>query len=120
MRGLIVAMALLSSLGCKTSRPAQAHVPKIGVATYGAHPILDVMNDGFKQRLTELGYKDGVNCQLIWKSVEGDMNLSSQIAQALVAAGSDVIVSLTTPISQAVAKQALHRVPIVFSGLPTP
>jgi putative ABC transport system substrate-binding protein len=99
---------------------ARKSIPTIGVANYGAHPILDVIADAFKERLNERGYKDGENVKILWKSVEGDVNLTSSVAQSLLNSDVDVIVSITTPISQGIYKAFKNKVPIIFCGVTDP
>lgn len=112
---------MLAAAGCdkKDEKPAP-RLPVIGVANYGAHPIIDVTLDAFEQRLGELGYRDGETMRLRVSSVEGDINLAPQMVSGLLAKGPDVIVSITTPISQAVVKQARGKVPVVFCGVTDP
>ena len=118
LRYLALVVVLLVPLGCKET--GRAKLPVIGVANFGAHPIIDVTVDAFKERLDELGYQDGENVRIIWSSVQGDVNLATQMVSGLLSKGPEVIVSITTPISQAVAKQALGRVPVVFCGVTDP
>jgi putative ABC transport system substrate-binding protein len=120
---LIVSLCvLLPSAGCKQAPPAQkpAPVPVIAVANYGAHPIIDVTVAAFKERLVALGYQDGKNVRIEWSSVEGNVNLAPQMVSGLLSKSPNVIVSITTPISQAVVKQARGRVPVVFCGVTDP
>jgi putative ABC transport system substrate-binding protein len=70
--------------------------------------------------MANLGYKEGENVKFIWKSIEGDVNLAPQVASSLLDKGPSVIVSITTPVSQAVYKQAKGKVPIVFCGVTDP
>jgi putative tryptophan/tyrosine transport system substrate-binding protein len=95
-------------------------LPIIGVANYGAHPIIDVIVDAFKARLKEQGYEEGKDIEILWKSVEGDVNLSSSVAQSLLNSKVSLIMSITTPVSQAVYKAAKGKVPIVFCGVTDP
>ena len=118
LRCLVLVGVLLLPSSC--NKPDQAELPVIAVANYGAHPIIDVTVDAFKGRLAELGYRDGENVRVIWSSVEGDINLATQMVSGLLTKGPDVIVSLTTPISQAVAKRAVGKVPVVFCGVTDP
>jgi len=55
-------------------------IPIVGVANYGAHPILDVIVVAFKTRMKERGFEDGKNVKFLWESVEGDMNLAPSVA----------------------------------------
>lgn len=118
---------LVSPMACRQEKNsngpgpvAKKAIPTIGVANYGAHPILDVIVDAFKKRLHERGYEEGKNVTILWKSVEGDVNLASNVTQSLLNSNADVIVTITTPISQAAYKVAKGKVPIVFSGVTDP
>ena len=95
-------------------------VPTVAIANYGAHPIIDVTVEAFKARLVELGYEEGVNINLNWSSVEGDVNLAPQMVAGLMARNPDVMVAITTPVAQAVVRQAKGRIPVVFCGVTDP
>jgi len=108
-------------VGCgEGKKDSQQQLPIVAIVNYGAHPILDVMLEGFNARLVELQYVDGKNIRLIWKSVDGNVNLTPQVASTLLAHNPNVVVSLTTPVSQGVAKQLRGKVPLVFSGVTDP
>jgi putative ABC transport system substrate-binding protein len=113
-----LAVIVMSAAACKA--PETKKVPTIAVANYGAHPLIDVTIAAFKGRLAELGYEEGKNVNIEWSSVEGNVNLAPQMVSALLAKSPNVIVSLTTPISQAVAKRAKGKVPVVFCGVTDP
>jgi len=116
-----VCLFAVSLAGCGgDAKEKQEHLPIVAIVNYGAHPILDVMLVGFKARLTELQYVDDVNIRLVWKSVDGNVNLTPQVASTLLADRPSVVVSLTTPVSQGVAKQLVGKVPVVFSGVTDP
>ena len=122
---LVTVVLTVAALTCSCSRAREdrsheARIPVIGVATYGAHPILDVIADAFKAGLHARGYEDGKNARILWKSVEGDVNLASAVARSLVESNANVIVSITTPVSQAVARAARGKVPVVFCGVTDP
>lgn len=129
-RRTLSSLALLGGLlvlgtGCGRSEPAKPveppkRIPSIAVANFGAHPIIDVTLAAFSARLQELGYKDGENAQIHVSSVEGNVNLSAQMVSGLLAKSPDVVVAITTPIAQAVAKQARGKVPVVFCGVTDP
>lgn len=103
------------------SPPAnQSSIPVVGVANYGAHPILDVITDSFKARIKERGFEEGKNIHFLWKSIEGDVNLAPSVGSSLLNSNVNVIVSITTPVSQAVSKTARGKIPIVFCGVTDP
>lgn len=114
--------ALLFANSCYkgTEQTGAKKIPVVGVANYGAHPILDVIVDSFNKRMQERGYQEGKNIHVIWQSVNGDVNLASGVAQSLLNSNSDVVMSITTPVSQAVYKVAKGKVPIVFCGVTDP
>jgi len=116
---IFAASVFLASCGPHGGTPGQP-LPIIAIANYGAHPILDVIVDSFKQRMSERGYIDGKNIRFVWKSIDGDVNLAPAVAETLVSLHPAEIVSITTPVSQAVAKVARGKVPIVFSGVTDP
>jgi putative ABC transport system substrate-binding protein len=119
-----IVFCLMLSFGSCTKKaeeaPKAAKVPVIGVVNYGEHPILDVIVDAFNARLLERGYKEGENIKILWKNVGGDENKAAAATTTLLNSGVDVIMSITTPVSQAVYKQAKGKVPIVFCGVTDP
>lgn len=120
LAALPIACRRQDGIGGAPKKSANEKVRIIGVANYGAHPILDVIVDAFKERLNERGFKDGENVKILWKSVEGDVNLTSSVAQSLVNSNVDLIMSITTPVSQGVFKAAKGKMPIVFCGVTDP
>lgn len=119
---LWLTVVILSYTSCaRHDEPVKGkRVRSIGVANYGAHPVLDIIIESFKERLAERGYVEGDGIKIIWKSVEGDVNLATSVANSLLNSSVDVIVPITTPISQAVYNVALGKVPIVFCGVTDP
>ncbi|MDW7761985.1 MAG: ABC transporter substrate-binding protein [Acidobacteriota bacterium] len=116
-----VAILLIITLlvnGCKKN--GQTDIPIIAVANYGAHPIIDTTINAFKERLAELGYRDKESIILLWGSVDGNLNLAPQMISGLLSRGPDVMVAITTPISQAVMKRAQGRIPLIFCGVTDP
>lgn len=113
---IIAGLILLPS--CQKS--IKSEVPIVAIANYGAHPIIDVTIDAFKSEMSALGYVDGKNVSMAWSSVDGNVNLAPQMISGLLSKGPKVIVAITTPIAQAVAKQARGIVPIVFCGVTDP
>ena len=103
--------------GCKDKK---SDLPVIGVANYGAHPVLDTIMAAFKRRLKEKGYEDGKQIKLLIKSVEGEVTKAPAMAQALASSPAKVIVSLTTPVSQAVYAEVKGKKPLVFCGVTDP
>jgi putative ABC transport system substrate-binding protein len=69
----------------------------------------------FTQGLRELGYVDGQNLVIEWRSAEGKPDDLKKIVRQLVADHVDVIVAPVNPVTKA-AKSVTTTVPIVMSG----
>jgi len=74
----------------------------------------------FMRRLDELGYKDGQNFRLIYRSAEGQPQLLSGLASELVGMKPDVLVTGLGTVAARAAKAATDGVPIVFMAVGDP
>lgn len=91
----------------------------IGVVNLGT--ILDPVFDGFKDGMTELGYVEGENVTYIYNGPVGDITLMDAEAQKMVDADVDLIVSISTPASQAAQRvTAGTDIPILFLAISDP
>lgn len=90
----------------------------IAVATLMTHPALDEAAKGMKEELAAKGFKDGQNVKFIERNANGQVQVAANIARDLAAQNPDVIVAITTPMAQAVAKTA--KVPVVFAAVTDP
>jgi putative ABC transport system substrate-binding protein len=91
-----------------------ARVPHIGYVStnLAANPHLV---EAFRQGLRDLGYVEGRNLMIQYRSAEGKLELFPALAAELVALNVDVIVAANTRAALA-AKQATGTIPIVFAG----
>lgn len=103
-------------IGCSKSTSEKQY--SIGIATLMSHPALDTVINSMKEELTTRGYIEGKNIQYILKNANGQINLTSIIAQDLSNTKLDVIVAITTPMAQSIAKMA--HTPVVFSAVTDP
>lgn len=122
---LLLSLALLLS-GCanKTaenqpagSKPAEQpqKVFKVGLSQFVAHPALDLDQKGFLDQMKAEGFVNGQNVQIDIKNSQGDPNLAKTIADQFVADKVDVILSITTPSSQAAAMATKNTgIPVVY------
>jgi putative tryptophan/tyrosine transport system substrate-binding protein len=111
--GLIVAL----TLGTLTSLPAAdtqqlGRMPRIGVLS----PSADFFLNAFRQGLRELGYIDGRNIFLEYRSADGRVDRLPELAAELVRLKVDVMVTITPPGVRA-AKQATSTIPIVMGAV---
>jgi len=111
--GLIVAL----TLGMLTSLPAAdaqqlGKMPRVGVLS----PSADFFLNAFRQGLRELGYIEGRNISLEYRSADGRVDRLPDLAAELVRLKVDVMVTITPPGVRA-AKQATSTIPIVMGAV---
>jgi len=99
--------------------PEKKPIIKIGITQIVDHPALNAVRDGFIEKMTELGYREGENISYDIQNAQGDMTVASTIAQKFVADKVNLILSIATPTSQA-AVNATEEIPIVFSAVTDP
>jgi putative ABC transport system substrate-binding protein len=97
---------------------AAADTYKIGVATLLSEPSLDEVQQGIKEELEHEGFVEGQNTEYIVQNANNQLQLAATIANDLASRDLSVIVPITTPMAQAVAKVA--RNPIVFAAVTDP
>jgi putative tryptophan/tyrosine transport system substrate-binding protein len=118
MRPLCFAIAALMTTTFTLCANAQSS-KAVAIMTMNDTPQLLEVKDGVVKGLAERGYVDGKNIKIDFKSAEGNFGLAQQIARQFVGENPDVIVSITTPATQAVVS-ATTDVPIVFSTVTDP
>ena len=89
----------------------------VAIATLMTHPSLDAVRDGVKAKLTASGYSEQT-VHYVERNANGQVQLASTIASELASLSPDVIVAITTPMAQAVAKHA--TVPVCFAAVTDP
>jgi len=92
---------------------APAKVPRLGVLAVSGEPN-DPDNEGFRQGLRELGYVEGQNVTLEWRSFGSRLEQLPELAAELVGLPVDVIVTHGGTATRA-AKQASDTIPIVMA-----
>src|SRR2546422_11527785 len=95
-----------------------AKIARIGFLSLnqGANPLL---HEAFRQGLRDLGYVEGRNVVIEYRSAEGKLERLPARAAELVALKVDVIVAPPTPAALA-AKQVTKTIPIVFAAVSDP
>jgi putative ABC transport system substrate-binding protein len=103
--------------GCTSA--AQPKTFTIGVVNLT--PSMDSAWEGFKAGMAELGYVEGENVTYVYEGPTGSVDKLDAAAQQLVAADVDLILSMTTPATQA-AKRATDGtdIPVVFVPVTDP
>jgi putative tryptophan/tyrosine transport system substrate-binding protein len=99
--------------------PALAAPKKIDMITMTDTPQLLEVHNGIIMGLKQLGYTEGADIQIDFKSAQGNFGTAQQIVRQFVGDRPDVIVPITTPTSQAAAA-ATKDIPIVFTTVTDP
>ena len=100
------------------ARAQQRTVPTIGVLVLG-NPDPEPFLKMFREGLQQLGYIEGQNIRLEFRSAGGKESLLADVAGELVRLRADIIVAYATPAVTA-AKQATSKIPIVMAGAGDP
>jgi putative ABC transport system substrate-binding protein len=95
---------------------AQPAIPRLGFLTPGAGAANE---EPFWMELRRLGYEDGKNIAIEYRSTHGDFEKLPALAAELVRLKVDIIVTVVTQASLA-AKQATATIPIVMIGVVDP
>jgi putative ABC transport system substrate-binding protein len=110
----IVLCALLSA-------GAHAQPKQIAITSFGPHPALQEVIDGMKASMTQRGYQEGKDVAYSFDHVNWERNLIPQMLVKVASGKPDVIVTITTPVTQTAVRAIGDRsIPIVFSAVQDP
>jgi ABC-type uncharacterized transport system substrate-binding protein len=108
---LVVSLFVL----CATARAQQpGKIPRIAFQLDTSPSVFEARIDGFRQGLRELGYTEGKNIFIEWRSSEGSPERRREIAAELARLKLDVIVSGGSIATRAL-KETTATVPIVMA-----
>src|SRR5262245_63407683 len=105
---------LFGPVGAEAQQAAK--VARVGWLTADGNPARE---DAFRQGLRDLGYVEGHNVVIEYRSAEGKLERLPALAAELVGLKVDVIVPAVTAAALA-AKQATRAIPIVFPDVSDP
>ena len=115
--GLLVIPFVLVVTGAVAQAQQQAKVYRIGVLLSASAG--EFMRGPFLQGLRDLGYVEGKNINLEYRSAEGKLDRLPALAVELVGLKVDVIVASSTTAAEA-AKNATTTIPIVMTNVTDP
>jgi putative tryptophan/tyrosine transport system substrate-binding protein len=106
-------------LGARAQQAAR--IARIGYLITGAleSPETKINRDAFRQGLNELGYIEGRNIVIEYRSADGKIERLPGLATELVGLRVDLIVAQATPAGRA-AQQATTTIPIVVTAMGDP
>ena len=107
--------AILLALVLPTQAQQPKKVPRIGILSPLSSSADDLL-DAFRQGLRELGYVEGQNIVIEYRSAEGRNDRLPELAAELVRLKVDVLVT-TGPAAVGAGKQATSTIPIVMGAV---
>src|SRR5215831_8164368 len=113
---LLITVLLITGL-VEAQQPKK--VPRIGFLAVAPLSTLTQRTEAFRQGLRELGYAEGKNILIEWRSAEGNPDRVPTLAAELVQLKSDVIVTAGSRATHS-AKAATVTIPIVMAQDPDP
>ena len=116
--GLLVMFMALVAYGAVAQAQQPPKVPRIG-NLLGASAGVSALTEAFRLGLRELGYMEGKNIVIEWRSAEGKLDRLPALAAELVSLKVDVIVT-AGPLPTRAAKEATSVIPIVMAQDPDP
>jgi ABC-type uncharacterized transport system substrate-binding protein len=113
----------LGALLLALCRPVEAQqptkIPRIGYLGFGSPSTIPTRIEAFRQGLRELGYVEGKNIFIEWRSAEGNADRLPSLAAELVRLKVDIIVTNGLYSTRA-AKAATVTIPIVMAAVGDP
>ena len=118
-RAIVLAAAVF--LSCLVYRPTAdaqslAPVPRIGVLRFTGLAGSDQFMEAFRLGLRELGYVEGKNLAIEWRSADGKSERAGALAADLVRLKVSIIVASGTQAAEA-AQRATRKIPIVLASV---
>jgi putative ABC transport system substrate-binding protein len=111
--------ALLFALCFFAEAQQPTKIPRIGYLGFGDPSVNRARTEAFRQGMHELGYVEGKNIFIEWRSAEGNADRLPSLAAELLRLKVDVIVT-NGPYSTRAAKQATVTIPIVMAAVGDP
>ncbi len=110
----LFAIAFVLVVAGDVAQAQSAKTPRIGYLTGSSISAITDRTEAFRQGLRELGYIDGKNIVIEWKSAEGKVDRLPALAAELVRLKVDIVVT-TGASPTRVAKESTNTIPIVMA-----
>lgn len=112
MKKLLIVCVLVLAMACNAFA---AEKFTVSITQIVEHPSLDAMQQGFKDRLAQLGVVADYNVHI----AQGNMATNTQIASQILGENPDLVLAITTPSAVSVA-QKIKDIPVLFTGVTDP
>ena len=116
----LTAGAVLIALSVPANAQDAKKVPRIGFLVPASLSAVSVRTEAFRRGLRDLGYVEGQNVTIEWRSAEGKLDRLPGLAAELVSLKVDIIVAAGGDPPVRAVKQATHTIPIVMSNASDP
>ena len=116
MKNILSILLVIAVMGVGAMAQAQQphRVPRIGFLIASSRSVNAARYEMFGQGLRELGYEEGKNIVIEWRSAEGKLDRLAALAAELIRLKVDVIVT-AGPADTRAAKEATSTIPIVMT-----
>jgi putative ABC transport system substrate-binding protein len=118
--GLLAIGFAFATCGAGAEAQQTKKVPRIGYVSSNSSAAISTRTAAFRQGMRELGYVEGKNIVIEWRSAEGQLDRLPMLATELVRLNSDLIVSTGGNATASVVKEATHTIPIVVTNVADP
>lgn len=116
---LLIITLFLSACSSGNSNNNSQNTVSIGISQIVEHPALDSARAGFIDALKEKGYEEGKNLKLDIQFAQGDIALTTTIAQNFVSQKKDLILAISTASAQS-AHNSTKNIPVLFTAVTDP
>jgi putative tryptophan/tyrosine transport system substrate-binding protein len=110
----ILVVALEFAAGVNAQAQQATKIPRIGFLSTTSLAVVSARVEAFQQGLRNLGYVEGKNIVVEWRSAEGKADRLPELAAELVRLNVEIIVTIG-PTDTQVVKKATNMIPIVFA-----
>lgn len=107
-------------VGAGTPVQVRNGTARIGILQYNKTATSDSIVQGMKDPLSESGLNEGENVIYIERNALGDVVVLPNLVEEIVAEGIDIMVSVSTPASQAAVRGTPATIPMVFTIVTDP
>lgn len=113
---LSVAFCAASTIGLDA-----AELKTIAIASFGDHPQLNAVAEGFKAEILDSGLKEGTNVAFTQDHVNFDTTLLPQMIAKIEGSKPALVLAITTPVSQNIKNQLGKKgIPLIFAAVTDP
>ncbi|MGZ5852561.1 MAG: ABC transporter substrate-binding protein [Xanthobacteraceae bacterium] len=121
MKRLIAYPAALAGIMFCASGAFAQDMKKVAIGSFGPHGSLTQVMDGFKAAMADKGFTAGKNVTYDYSDCNFDASLMPQVLSKLEANKPDLLLTVTTPMTQAAVKLVRDQsLPIVFAPVTDP